>query len=100
MISTDDLVPLITKELSDSQAVYEQKFHSLHEAESIIREEMEECEEEMELIWASFSCLHKATREDSVSQFNSSANKLYDSATRLALEAIQLAAMCRKTLLS
>lgn len=43
---TKNAVPqLVSHELEFSKSQHEEKFHSLHEAESVIREELEELEE-------------------------------------------------------
>lgn len=39
---------LVSHELKFSKSQHEEKFHSLHEAESVIREELEELEEQAE----------------------------------------------------
>lgn len=90
---------LADEELLYSKVQHKERFASLHEAESIIREELEEMEEEVASCRDAFDELHKAVRY----------GKLYDAcdakaicnglrlcATCAAVEAIQLAAMCKK----
>lgn len=90
---------LTDEELLYSKVQHEERFASLHEAESIIREELEEMEDDVTSCRDAFETLHKAVRY----------GKLYDAcdvkticsglhlyATCAAAEAIQLAAMCKK----
>ena len=49
----------VKEELAFSKVQHEEKFHSLHEAESIIREELEELEERVEQCWGMFEQIHE-----------------------------------------
>ena len=55
---------LVGHELEFSKSQHEEKFHSLHEAESVIREELEELEEQAEVCRKLFEDLHSDTRQD------------------------------------
>lgn len=71
-------------------------FHSMHEAYAVMKEELEECEEEisnskkfLELIWSMI-------RIDGVTSCDIASLK--EKAIKLAVESIQLAAMAQKTI--
>lgn len=87
---------LVSHELEFSKAQHEEKFHSLHEAESVIREELEELEEQVEVCRKLFEDLHSDTRQDDKAGAVVNAKYLEGSAVYAAYEAIQLAAMCLK----
>lgn len=87
---------LVGHELEFSKAQHEEKFHSLHEAESVIREELEELEEQVEVCRKLFDDLHSDTRQDDETGVVLNAKYLEGSAIYAAYEAIQLAAMCLK----
>lgn len=90
---------LVVDEVARSKEIHEEKFHSLHEAESIIREELEECEESLELCRLRFDKeLHTAMRDNCNQRFSDAASYIGTYAIETALEAIQLAAMCSKSL--
>lgn len=90
---------LADEELLYSKVQHEERFASLHEAESIIREELEELEEEAISCRDAFETLHKAVRYGKL--YDACDAKTICSGLRLcaqcaAAEAIQLAAMCKK----
>ncbi len=89
----------VKEELAFSKVQHEEKFHSLHEAESIIREELEELEERVEQCWGMFEQIHECSRGTNAglaTDSNAVAHILECYATMAAEEAIQLAAMCEK----
>lgn len=90
---------LADEELLYSKVQHEERFASLHEAESIIREELEEMEEDVASCRDTFETLHKAVRYGklySACDTKTICNGLHLYATCAAAEAIQLAAMCKK----
>lgn len=90
---------LVSDQVVYSKTLHEEKFHSLHEAESIIREELEESEESLELCRLRFDKeLHTAMRDNCNRRFSDAASYIQNYAIETALEAIQLAAMCAKSL--
>lgn len=94
---TKNAVPqLVEHELEYSKNQHEERFHSLHEAESVIREELEELEEEVEVCRKIFEDLHSDTRQDDNAGASVNASYITGAATYAAYEAIQLAAMCEK----
>ena len=93
----------VKEELAFSKVQHEEKFHSLHEAESIIREELEELEERVEQCRGMFEHIHEITRGttagmafDADGSADGAASILATYAELAAEEAIQLAAMCYK----
>nr|DAI29079.1 MAG TPA: hypothetical protein [Caudoviricetes sp.] len=90
---------LTDEELLYSKVQHKERFASLHEAESVIREELEELEEEVTSCRDTFDELHKAVRYGklySACDAKTICNGLHLCATCAAAEAIQLAAMCKK----
>ena len=96
---TKNAVPqLVQHELEFSKNQHEERFHSLHEAESVIREELEELEEDVQDCRQCFENLHASTRQDDMYGAIVNANHIASFAIYAAYEAIQLAAMCEKLL--
>lgn len=90
---------LITLERIKSQSEHEGKFSSMHEAESVIFEELEEAEETFDArIKCYFDKLHTAVRQNKVEDFKASADVLLKKTVECILELIQLGAMCEKTM--
>lgn len=87
---------LVCHELEYSKNQHEERFHSLHEAESVIREELEELEEDVQDCRQCFENLHASTRQDDMYGAIVNANHIASFAIYAAYEAIQLAAMCEK----
>ena len=87
---------LTDEELLYSKVQHEDRFASLHEAESIIREELEEMEEEVASCRDAFETLHKALRHRASFDPRVVGEGVRIAAQYAAAEAIQLAAMCKK----
>ena len=87
---------LVDAELLYSKSQHEERFASLHEAESIIREELEEMEEEVASCRDAFETLHKALRHRTSFDPRVVGKGVRVAAQYAAAEAIQLAAMCKK----
>lgn len=90
---------LTDDELLYSKVQHEERFASLHEAESIIREELEELEEEVANCRDVFKSLHNAVRHGDpcdACDTKTICGSLRYYAKYAAAEAIQLAAMCKK----
>lgn len=88
---------LIAEELETSRQIHETEFSGIHEAESIIREELEESEEALQEVRTQFEELHKRLREDDLFGFIHATEDIYHDTLHTITELIQLAAMCKKT---
>ncbi len=92
----EDVEKLVEKEL----AAATEKFglhHSWHEKAAVTGEELEECCEEMENLVDSMKFAWKQTRSNESDYIKEQAyDGVYDAAVRLAIEAIQVAAMAKK----
>lgn len=87
---------LMRVELCKSEFEHEERFSSAHEAESVIREELEEAVEEVEECKKSFERLHNSLRNDDEEFFKDYAEELERNAAKACAELIQLCAMCKK----
>lgn len=87
---------LMNVELCKSGFEHEMQFGSVHEAESVIREELEEAEEEMQKCRKSFERLHASLRDGDECGMLIFAEELQTKAVRCAGELLQLGAMCKK----
>lgn len=92
----EDVEKLVEKEL----AAATERFglhHSWHEKAAVVGEELEESCEEMENLVDSMKFAWKQTRGNETDYIKEQAyNGVYDAAVRLAIEAIQVAAMAKK----
>ncbi len=91
---------LVNHELEYSKNQHEERFHSLHEAESVIREELEELEEYTKSGRNVFNDIHTILRgrvEEGV-ELKSCALAIMAVAENVAMEAVQLSAMGKKLL--
>ena len=72
------------------------KFHSQHEGYAVIREEVEETREQLEVVERYLSYLWDMVKEDCSAREKAKDIKMF--AINAACEAIQVAAMCQKFL--
>lgn len=93
----DKLPALVREELREANLEHPH-FHSLHEGYAVLKEEVEESREAMQLMERSLDLVWGHTRYDSVKAFEH-ASQLEQHAIHLAAEAIQAAAMAHKFLL-
>ena len=82
---------LVEIELSAANERFPQ-FHSAHEGYAVSLEEVEECECEIDAMQYCLNCLWRQTKCNVPTE----PKELQNAAVRLACEAIQVAAMCRK----
>lgn len=75
---------------------YDMKFHSLHEAESVLLEEMQEACEEMRTAWDCWNHLHKCVRENDVREAVRIAQEMQKAIMRAMEESAQVAACAKK----
>lgn len=71
-------------------------FHSAHEGYSVLLEEVEEAQEEMESLGADMKSFWRMIREDNDTEAVNIADMMYQDAIRGAAELIQVAAVCKK----
>lgn len=95
--TTLDMIDKLTDdELEYSRVQHCERFASLHEAESVIREELEELEEAVDLCRKEFDVLHDFVRSESSYGLKNVAGSIIMHAKSAAAEALQLGAMCKK----
>lgn len=90
---SNDIHHLVEKELAAANERFPQ-FHSAHEGYAVILEEYKEAEEELESMQLNIDALFAAIRQNDRAQ--GIVEIIERTAERLACEAIQVAAMCRK----
>ena len=95
MIERNKILALVQEELDEANIVHP-LFHSAHEAQNVIREELEEaeyelkmCEDILESMWIKIKC---------DIDYTDNVNELKGRSIKLIQEAIQVAAMCDKAL--
>ena len=86
----------IQEELKNCTAAYDYQFHSLHEAESVLLEELQEVSAEQRNVWDGWNHLHKCVRENDVEQAVLLAKAMEQAAERVMMEAAQVAACAKK----
>ena len=89
----NDIRALVDKELAAANERFPQ-FHSQHEGYAVILEEVEECEEVFAFLKEELSSVKNAVWHDK----EANVTFLFGDAMKLAIEAIQVAAMCKKFL--
>lgn len=97
MTELSDIQKLVDKELEEANKKYP-LFHSNHEAYAVIKEEIEECEDDMREMQMVLSYFWSKTKRDKNSDDLISGMKKI--AMHAAAEAIQVAAMCDKFLMT
>lgn len=88
-----EVMELTEKELNEANKIHE-KFHSEHEGYSVILEELEEAEEELNLCKDYLKYLWDNLRKGESAEYFASTLKI--AAANMACEAIQVAAMAQK----
>lgn len=86
----------IQEELKNCTAAYDYQFHSLHEAESVLLEELQEVSAEQRNVWDGWNHLHKCVQENDVEQAVLLAKAMEQAAERVMMEAAQVAACAKK----
>jgi len=91
-----DIIALVEKELKAANEKYP-LFASPHEAYAVILEEIEECQSAMAIMTMFFSKYwHEIKENESRVALATEIGSVQLNAIQLAIEAIQVAAMCRK----
>lgn len=96
MTELSDIQKLVNEELKEANKKYP-LFHSDHEAYAVIKEEIEECEEDIRKMEMVLSYFWSNTKRDKNS--DNLIEGMKKIAMHAAAEAIQVAAMCDKTLI-
>src|SRR5574344_585357 len=91
-----ELAPVVASETQRASKQYGDKYASAHEAESVLREEIDELAEESIQTQIKLTSLQKNLRENNMIDFQKHARLIYDNALNAAAEAIQVAAVCEK----
>ena len=78
--------------------LYGEKYHSLHEAYGVLKEELYETDIELERLNATEDGLLRAIHRDDVDTLNLAYDCIAKRAVRAACELIQVAAVCRKAM--
>lgn len=87
---------LIVNELDTAREYYGDTFASMHEGESVLKEEIEEAVAELEIIENNYAHLWTFVKDDDTKYTRLHAENIASAAERLACEAIQVAAMALK----
>jgi hypothetical protein len=96
MTESSEIQKLVNEELEEANKKYP-LFHSDHEAYAVIKEEIEECEEDIRKMEMVLSYFWSNTKRDKNS--DNLIIGIKKIAMHAAAEAIQVAAMCDKTLI-
>lgn len=91
----DDVEKLVNKELQAAIEIHG-LHNSHHEAYAVIKEELEEAEEELELCKNHLRYMWYKIRENDRFEADDVKDRIVEYATNLAVEAIQVAAMAKK----
>lgn len=95
MIEKNKILALVQEELDEANIVHP-LFHSAHEAQNVIREELEEAEYELEMCKETLQEMWIMIKRDM--DYSKSVEELRDRSINLIQETIQVAAMCDKAL--
>lgn len=87
-------------ELKNAQNQHGQTFHSFHEAESVLREEIVESHDYFSMMQCEYEKMFTALREQDWEAFLQHIRKIEEYAKFGAMELLQVQAVCKKALLS
>lgn len=88
---------LVAEELRAANASHRQ-FHSMHEGYAVLREEVDECQDEYDKMILNVNDLWQAVKHDDSVVAMEKLKMIEATAIQLAAEAIQAAAMARKAM--
>lgn len=86
----------VTLELTNACNLFGNTFHTLHEGYAVVKEELEETENDLEFVKDHFNSLWDAVKADNAQSAKESAYMIAYNAIELAKEACQIAAVARK----
>lgn len=86
----------IANELQNARVTYGNNYNSLHEGYAVLKEEIEEAQEELNRALETLGELWTDTKAQSEKDVKSDASSIAFDAYYLALEACQIAAVCKK----
>lgn len=95
---TTEVTDLIDREYGRAAEQHGAKHHSPHEAYAVIKEELEEAQEEIEIVDDKLGEFWEAAKRDFLYGCNLNAGIIYKRAMNGACEMIQVAAMAKKAL--
>ena len=100
MIDKEKILALAAEELADANTKHPPKFRSMHEAYAVIKEELEELKEDVDLFERYFESMWHDVRDDCNEAAGCELEKMYKYAVNAVQEGIQVIAMCDKALRS
>lgn len=92
----NDVTALVDDELTRANKQYEDRFNSLHESYAVIKEELEEAQDEIDTVEDLLNEFWIFVKHDDVSGCDNAARAIYNKAIHGAAELIQVAAMAKK----
>ena len=98
MISKETIEQLAAEELADANTKHEPKFNSPHEAYAVIKEELEELEEDTRMCGLNLDKLWQCVRNDADEGASVYLKHMKVHAIHAVQEGIQVIAMCDKAL--
>lgn len=95
-VSEEWIKQAIQAETEEAKIQYGKTYYSLHEGYAVLKEEVEEARDERTHIQNNFYQLWEAVKINDTKSINKLVEKIRDHAEKLALEAVQVAAVCNK----
>ena len=98
MVDRKIIEELASEELVDANAKHDPKFNSPHEAYAVIKEELEEMQDEVEMCGKSLEYIWDNIKDDTEEGCKKWLEYMKEYAISAAQEAIQVVAMCDKAM--
>ena len=92
----DKIQELVAFELARANTIHPPRFNSMHEAYAVIKEELDEVKDQYEAAERDLDIMWMYVKSDEVGAAETKAQRMEKTVIKLAAEAIQVAAMCRK----
>ena len=87
---------LAVTELERANEKFDSEFHSTHEAYSVLKEEVEEAQEEFEYMNHELNCIWDYVKRNKTENALAHMKNMKKYAINMAAEAVQVGAMCEK----